>query len=382
MGRRDRAGRRRWGWLLAVGLACCGDDEGPEAWNPTEPYSGSSADSGALTDAVDETSAETGTEACEPGEVEPCLCPDGLSLGEHECEADGVGFGACECAGEDGSTGDPMPPLPAQICYLGGDGAGTTCLPLEAFYADLPAGYEYPPPMLPDGQDRPPLGLVDIEGADPAMLLAPNFALDELLRIEVGRWAVLQPHAVVSLQAMRDAVGSIGVIEGYLSPSANAAMGGELYARHQYGDGFDLTPNAATLAELSAACVQEGGAVVEFETHLHCEWSAVPLDPDFFGPAPGAAPPGPDGMPTEVGLAGTLEGELPGHDAWIELDGHAVWAPTVGFVEGEPRRVWTALHADGSVLATEEGRAFEPPVGTAVVRVRVGGRLQRSLDLR
>lgn len=324
-----------------------------------------------MTDAVDEGTADTGEAVCDPGELQPCLCPDGLSLGQQACQADGSDWQACACEGEDASTGDPMPPLPTEICYLGADRAGTTCLPLQAFYADLPAGYEYPAPMRADGQDRPPLGLVDIQDADPSLMVAPNFALDELARLEVGRWAVVQPHAVESLQAMRDVAGSIGVITGYLSPSANAAAGGELYARHQYGDGFDLVPNATSLGALASLCEQEGGAVVQFESHLHCELSSVPLDEDLFGPNPGAAPPGPGERP----------GLDEGLDAWIEPDGHALWAPAVGFDEGEPRRQWTARDAAGTVLATGEGRWFEAPVGAATVEVLVGGRLQRSLAL-
>jgi hypothetical protein len=224
--------------------------------------------------------------ACTPGEAEPCLCPDGLSLGEQRCDDDGTGFEACECEGasDDASTGDPMPPLPAEVCYLGEDRSGTTCLPLVAFYADLPEGYAYPPGVLENGQDRPPLGLVDIEGADPSLLLAPNFTLDELAQLAVGRYAVLQPHAVASLQAMRDQVGGIAVLTGYLSPSANAAAGESAGARYQYGDGFELSPNAATLPELATACVQQGGAAVELGASLRCEWSAVPVDEAFFGP--------------------------------------------------------------------------------------------------
>lgn len=266
--------------LLLGGGVACGDDGSGMAWEPTA--GGTSGASGSSDD-TGPSEGTTGAGECEPGDVAPCLCPDGLSLGEQRCE--GEGFGACECDGGDESTGDdPMPPLPAEVCYLGADRSGTTCLPLVPFYADLPAGYEYPPGVRDDGQDRPPLGLVDIQGADPALLLAPNFALDELARIEVGRYAVVQPHAVASLQAMRDAVGGIAVHTGYLSPSANAAAGGEEHARYLYGDGFELSPNTATLAELSAACVQAGGAVMELGDTLRCEWSAVPLDEAFFGP--------------------------------------------------------------------------------------------------
>jgi hypothetical protein len=283
-GSRSGGGRAALLVLSVSGAApACGGDDGGMAWEPT---AGGSADSGPASGSgsTSEPGSDVGTTggACEPGDVEPCLCPDGLSLGEQRC--DGASFGPCECEGEDGSTGDPMPPLPTEVCYLGADRSGTTCLPLVAFYDALPAGYEYPMGVLGDGQDRPPLGLVDIEGVDPALLLAPNFALDELARLEVGRYAVVQPHAVASLQAMRDAVGGIAVHTGYLSPSANAAAGEDEHSRYQYGDGFELSPNAATLPALSAACTAQGGTVVELGATLRCEWSSVPLDEAFFGP--------------------------------------------------------------------------------------------------
>jgi hypothetical protein len=286
--RRSRSGGGRAALLvLCVSGAApaCGDDGEGMAWEPTAGSgagSGSASGSGNASEGSASDGDTTAGGACEPGDVEPCLCPDGLSLGEQHC--DGASFGACECEGEDGSTGDPMPPLPTEVCYLGADRAGTTCLPLVAFYDALPAGYEYPPGMSGDGQDRPPLGLVDLQGVDPALLLAPNFALDELAQLAVGRYAVLQPHAVASLQAMRDQLGGIAVHTGYLSPSANAAAGEDEYARYQYGDGFELSPNSATLPELSAACTAGGGTVVELGATLRCEWSSVPLDEAFFGP--------------------------------------------------------------------------------------------------
>ncbi|MCA9651665.1 MAG: hypothetical protein H6712_24950 [Myxococcales bacterium] len=361
--RRTRGGR--WAVALVWAGLGCGDDGGGQAWEPT-----TGPDSvGSMTDTAD-TADEVETEGvCMPGETQPCLCPDGLSLGERRCADDASGFFPCECSaddGEDGSTGDPMPPLPAEVCYLGVDRSGTTCLPLVAFYSDLPAGYEYPPPMLGDGQDRPPLGLVDVQAASGSLGLAPNFQLDELAQPANGQWAVLQPHAVESLQAMRDQAGAITVVTGYLSPSANAAAGGDLYARHQWGDGFDLQPQATTIGVLAGLCADEGGMAVEFETHLHCDLSATPLDEAFFGPAPGAAPEDP------------AQGAL---DAWIEPDGHRYWAPARGFDEGEPRRVWTARDVAGTVLMTAEGRDFEPPAGTVRLEVRVGGRVERAIDL-
>lgn len=279
----------RLGLCVGMAGAACGDDGAGMAWEPTAGSgmgTGSASGSGSASSGVasDDSGEDEGTTAggCEPGEVAPCLCPDGLSLGEQSC--DGASFGPCECEGEDDETGDPMPPLPTEVCYLGADRSGTTCLPLVAFYAALPAGYEYPPGMRDDGQDRPPLGLVDLEGVDPSLLLAPNFALDELARLEVGRYAVVQPHAVASLQAMRDQVGGIAVHTGYLSPSANAAAGEDASSRYPYGDGFELSPNSATLPALSAACTAAGGTVVELGATLRCEWSTVPLDEAFFGP--------------------------------------------------------------------------------------------------
>lgn len=349
--------------LALAGLApACGDDGEGMAWEPT-----TTADGGSESLDDGSSSVEDGGTAgeCSPGEVQPCLCPDGLSLGEQLCADDASGFYPCECAGEDtdASTGDPMPPLPAEVCYLGADEAGTTCLPLVAFYADLPMGYEYPVPMQGDGQDRPPLGLIDVQAASGSLAMAPNFQLSELAQPGNGQWAVIQPHAVESLQTMRDQAGAIAVVTGYLSPAANAAAGGDLYARHQYGDGFDLDPLDTTLGVLSGLCMDEGGTAVEFETHIHCELSAVPLDEGFFGPPPGASPPGE---------------QLRSLDAWIEPDGHRYWAPARGFDEGEPRRVWTARDAAGRVLVTEEGRDFEAPAGAVEVEVLVGGHVRRT----
>jgi hypothetical protein len=61
--------------------------------------------------------------------------------------------------------------------------------------------------------------------------------------------------------------------------------------------------------------------------------------------------------------------------------GGELTAPATGFPEGEPRRQWKALGPDGRVLARAEGPRFRPPAGATAVTVRVGGRLERRLDL-
>jgi len=356
-------------WALVAGGGGCGDDEGAGmAWNPeTSTVGGGSVgdtdddDDAGTADSADETSGE----ACTPGEVEPCLCPDGLSLGEQACDDDGQGLGACDCPSDTDGSGNPMPPLPEELCFLGPDRQGNACIPLGAFYASLPLGYDYPPSVSADGHDRPPIGMLDIDAVDASMAMAPNFALDELAQTSVGRWAVIQPHAVERLQAMRDEAGSIAVVTGYLSPSENADRGGELYARHQYGDGFDLQPNATGLSQLADLCADQGGEAVQFESHLHCQFSAVPLDEDLFGPPPGAEAPAID--------------QLASLDAWIERDGVEFWAPALGFVEGQPRRQWTARDEQGAVIGGGEGQRFDAPPGAVTVDVLVGGRVARSI---
>lgn len=267
--------------VATASIAGCGDDGSAPAWDPTEYGDGATAT------ATGEPPADTDA-PCDAGTVEPCLCPDGLSLGEMTCEPSGS-FGPCECttATDDGGSdesGGSMPPLPDEVCYLGADQANTTCLPLVAFYDALPEGYEYPAAMRADGNDRPPLALIDVQEASGSLAIAPNFVLDELAQPSVGRWAVIQPHAVASLQAMRDQAGPIAVVTGYLSPAANSAAGGAADSRALYGDGFDLDPIDTTFEVLADLCVGQGGAATILDTHVHCEFSAVPVDEAFFGP--------------------------------------------------------------------------------------------------
>lgn len=319
--------------------------------------------------------------SCDPEDVQACPCPDGPGMGIQGCE-DGL-WGPCVCdegttgdGADDGgevdggdpsdggaeSTGEP-PPLPTEVCYPGATGQYDTCLQLHAFDPDAPPqGYAYPDALGGDPNYRRPVAYIDLDAEDPAVALAPNFTLGEFAQAYKGRWAIVQPHAVEAVQALRDAVGPLAVNSGYRSPEYNASVGGAGYSRHMYGDGFDLDPVNVSIATLEAECEGEGGMLVEYETHVHCDWRFDDVDPGFFGAADQAA-------------RGTLElrGEL--HHA-----GRVWWTSTEGFDEGAPVCRWTALDARGGELATGRGPMFVAPPDAANVRVVIGAAVHRASD--
>lgn len=304
---------------------------------------------------------------CTPGETVDCECPDG-SPGVHVCNPEGDGFYPCACeddgtttGDDDESTGEPPPPENV-VCYPGPAEDFTTCLTLHEF-APLPAGYEYPPPYMGDPNYRAPIALLDLQELDPATQLAPNFQLGEIAQLDKGRYAVVQVHAVVSLQGLRDQVGALGVNSGYRSPAYNAATpGSATYSRHMYGDAFDLDPLEVGLSTLENACTGAGGMLVEYTTHVHCDFRFDPVDEEFYG----------------VAMAG---GDEPPHfSATVVRGDDGLWrAPAEGFDEGPPQRRWTARDAEGHVLAEAIGPEFTAPPGTATVHVRVGAQVEHTV---
>jgi hypothetical protein len=358
--------------LLAIGtLAGCGgedDGRGTGAWALETGTTGADE-----SDSDSDTTSGTGEGECTPGEARMCACAAGF--GSQRCDGDGSGFGACECddapaPGDDGTAGEPPdlppggdsggeessggePPLEG-VCYPGEDESWTTCLPIHAM-DPLPEGYEYAAGFNGDPNYRPPIAFLDLEEVSPDTWLAPNFQLVELAQLYKGRWAIVQPHAVASLQELRDQVGAIGVNSAYRSPGYNAQIGGATYSRHMYGDGFDLDPAEVSNATLENACTSIGGMLVEYGTHVHCDFRFDPADPMFFGAAAERPP------------------QVPSMTARVEpeADGSLV-VVTEGFDEGAPTRRWTALAADGRVLAEGRGARFDPPRGTAKVEVLVG----------
>jgi hypothetical protein len=360
---------------LGVGISClvlagCADeDDELTAWNPGNggaqtggPSEGDeSTDSG---DAADDD-ATGGPSACVPGDTETCLCPDGVTFGEHACRADGSGWGACQCGdagtgGDDDDDGDDGPEveMDPEVCYPGENNAWTTCFPIHAFDSP-PAGYTYPEPYQGNPNYRKPVAFIDLEQIDPKTKIAPNFTLDEIAQSFKGRWGIVQPHAVESLQKLRDAVGSIGINSGYRSPQYNANIGGATHSRHMFGDGFDMAPHSVGLATLENQCVSAGGQLVKYTSHVHCDFRFDDVAVEFFGPSPNGAPWAGDEFSGRIVSSGQLH-----------------TAPAEGFDEGEPVREWTARDAQGAVLTTFEGSVFAAPPGTVTVEVIIGGRVE------
>jgi hypothetical protein len=365
--------------VVAIASGCSGLDEGrSNAWQPGDDESGGTGvdidPHGSTTNDGDDKGEGP---VCEPGESGECLCDDGLHLGTQTCDADGSDWGPCVCdeGGSSGSSGGPGEEsggqesggeesggMPTEVCYPGADMAYTTCFPVV--YPDSPpAGYAYPPPLNGDANYRAPIGYLDLDAVDPLVYVAPNFQLGELAQAEKGRWGVVQPHAVEGIQELRDAVGSITVNSGYRSVDYNAGVGGATYSRHMYGDGFDLDPSSGDLTGLENQCTSIGGFLVEYDTHVHCDFRADPVDEIFFGAA------GADAEPQALAFAASIEHEAGVFTATVE-----------GFDEGEPTRRWTAYDEHGAVLQQARTPVFVAPPGTVRVEVDVGRRVTASLE--
>jgi hypothetical protein len=238
--------------LFSLTLTACLDDTGPRP-DPRTPF-------GPVTDDGDESSGGDGSE---------------LDLGS-------------------GLSDHPAPPRPdlpddapspdTEVCYPGPGRDWSVCLPLVALDPDaVPDGYLYPDPLPGMWNYRTPVAYLDLDALDPDTLLAPHFRLGEIARAWKGRYAVVQPHAVVRLQVLRDAVGPLKVDSGYRPPAFNAMTGGAQYSRHMYGDAFDLEPLDATADLVEDLCLDLGGHLFEYDTHVHCDWRDEPLDVRFFG---------------------------------------------------------------------------------------------------
>ena len=291
------------------------------------------------------------------------------------CDESCVAYGDCcpdkadVCDGGGTDDGGDAPPAggggSGSLCFPGPGGDSTTCVPVVPA-SSVGSGYDYPAPLSGNANYRAPIAFIDLEAVGDVQIAA-NFKLSEVAQTYKGRYAVVQPHAIRRLQDLRDELGAIKVNSGYRSPSYNASIDGATHSRHMFGDGFDLAPQAVSLGTLESACERHGGMLVEYTSHVHCDWRYDSVDPVLFGAAALGQP------ELELSIS-------PFSAALHERDG--LWtAPAEGFDEGEPLRRWTALDADGEVIYEATGDSFAPPSGTASLEVLVGGRVALATEL-
>lgn len=276
----------------------------------------------------------------------------------------------CNGGGGGGGGGGEEPP-PAgggtgDLCFPGASGDGTACVDLVAA-SEVGSGYSYPSPLSGNVNYRAPIKYIDLQTAGDIQI-APNFKLSEVAQSWKGRYAVVQPHAISRLQTLRNALGAIKVNSGYRSPTYNASVDGATHSRHMYGDAFDLDPISATLNQLESACTSNGGKLVEYTSHVHCDWRYDAVDTKLFG---------------SPALGGELELDLSDSAFTARLEQHdgAWFAPAEGFDEGEPMRRWTALDGKGEIIAEAKGESFVPPSGTVTLEVLVGAQVEVATDL-
>lgn len=261
------------------------------------------------------------------------------------------------------TTVEPVPTDPSEVCFPGPNETWDLCLPVAGLDA-TPIDYSYPDPLYGSEQYLAPVRYLWLDDVDGKTKLAANFVLEEFSIPEKGPWGVVQPHAVASVQGIRDELGALIVNSGYRSPAYNATVGGATWSRHLYGDGFDLVAAGATLAELADACDAHGAAYVGvYEAHIHCDWRDDPLEPAFFPVS---------------GVARSAITPRPELSAAIEDAGGWWTAPAEGWDEGEPLRVWRAYDADGALLEEWEGREYQPPAEATRIEVEIGRALTVS----
>ena len=248
------------------------------------------------------------------------------------------------------------------VCFPGADNAGTTCLPLA--FPGKPSGYSYPAPL--NANYRSPIAYLDLDAVDSATKLSPNFTLGEFASRSKGRYAVVQPHAIARMQDLRGQLGSISINSGYRSPGYNSSIGGANSSRHMFGDGFDFVGNNTTLTKAENACVNNGGFLVEYNSHVHCDWRNDDVNAGFFG---------------AVAVSGAADLVATGFTAQLQHHEGTWYAPAEGFDEGEPMRRWRALDANGYVITETTGESFVAPVDAVRVEVTVGAVVELGADL-
>ena len=167
------------------------------------------------------------------------------------------------------------------VCYPGDPAAEPLCLPLHPSSA-AHDGYLYP--QARDPRYQTPTSFIDLHAIEGDARISENMQLGEIAEPYKGQWAVVQPHLVEKLQAIRDAVGPLVVASGYRSPAYNRHVGGAEHSRHMYGDAVDIYGLEASLPTVVNACKDLRASYIKmYDSHVHCDWRDEPLDEEFFG---------------------------------------------------------------------------------------------------
>lgn len=167
------------------------------------------------------------------------------------------------------------------VCYPGDVTTDPLCLPLHPAQDDQ---QEYHYPQANDPRYQAPTAYIDLRAIEGDMLISEHMQVGELAEPHKGQWAVIQPHLIESLQAIRDTIGPVVVGSGYRSPAYNRHVGGAQHSRHMYGDAVDIYGLDVPLRAVRDACEEQGASYIEvYNTHVHCDWRDETLDEGFFG---------------------------------------------------------------------------------------------------
>jgi hypothetical protein len=254
----------------------------------------------------------------------------------------------------------PVPTPPSgQVCFPGPDEQYDACVDLVPISE---AGYDYPAALGGSANYRRPIAVIDLESIPEWMALSENFVISELAQGWKGRYAVVQPHLIAKLESLRSMLGPIKVNSGYRPPDYNKSVGGVTHSRHMYGDAIDMAPIDASLGSAETACVEVGGQLVEYKSHVHCDFRSIPVDPAFFGSTAVSS-----ANPASLGMF-----EFTAH-----VDEHAGVLTVIsdGFTEGAPKLRWTAYDVAGDEIDAHVGPSYSPPSHAVTVDVIVGAQL-------
>lgn len=170
---------------------------------------------------------------------------------------------------------------PDQLCYNG----NKVCLKASkiATIASMDSNYKYPnykdfPDKSQQALYKAPAMLLALNTAVEAKSISKNFSVGEFMSSAKGKFGLVTPALVATLQDIRDTVrNSVHITSGYRSPGYNSAVDGSAkWSRHTYGDAVDLQIPSVSLNRIKQLCEeQDASFVLVYTAHVHCDWRLV-----------------------------------------------------------------------------------------------------------